>query len=255
MKKKKRETNKRKKRRRKKPALEAAGCCGQALRGLRVAASLGSTKSDSSPRCAGGAGRGGQNLENKTEGSGGRGQEPSGGCRAQGSARRWGSAGKDSTGLRMVPPGGWHAAMGRRGGCAGAPGLCFELVLVLSIILCPDISVACVPRFPLQVMEPMPPCPRAHARVERRKLLLPLRPHPGQSRAGGEAQSKLGTTSTVLGTKQWLYHGHWESWEGSFFFKQKGLGGLFFLFFCVGLLFPLLTKNVNETETVPRKRI
>lgn len=62
----------------------------------------------------------------------------------------------------------------------------------------------------------------------------------------------------MLGTKQWLYHDHWESWEGSFFFKQKGLGGLFFLFlffFFVGLLFPLLTKNVNETKTVPRKRI
>lgn len=120
-KKKKKKRNKQKEeKKKKKPALEAVGCCGQALRGLRVAASLGSTKSDSSPRCAGGAGCGGQNLENKTEGSGGRGREPSGGCRAQGSARRWGSAGKDSTGLRMVLPGGWHAAMGRRGGlCRG----------------------------------------------------------------------------------------------------------------------------------------
>lgn len=38
-----------------------------------------------------------------------------------------------------------------------------------------------------------------------------------------------------------------KAWGGCFFF--------FFFFFFVGLLFPLLTKNVNETKTVPRKRI
>lgn len=138
-KKKKKKEKQKKEKKKKKAALEAAGCCGQALRGLRVAASLSSTKSASSPRCTGGAGRGGQDLKNKTKGSGGRGQEPSGGCRAQGSAGRWGSGQKDSTGLRTVLPGGWHAATGRGRGCSGASGLHFELVPVLSIILCPQV--------------------------------------------------------------------------------------------------------------------
>lgn len=205
----------------KKAALEAAGCCGQALQHLSAA------RRALPPRRALGAGHGGQDLESKTEGSGGRGQEPGGGCRAQGwystprpgltrfyqaekggrsirtfclskrcirqvgalrtkavgncfaqnilrnsgselrpsiqtcthqlagrgwgGQREWGefmlergrgnvsqqhAAGK-GTGVRTVLPGGWHAAMGRGGGCAGASGLHFKLVPILIIILCP----------------------------------------------------------------------------------------------------------------------
>lgn len=43
--------------------------------------------------------------------------------------------------------------------------------------------------------------------------------------------------------------------RGVAFCKEKGWGGLGFCFcFAVGLLFPSLTKNVSETQAVPRKR-
>lgn len=82
---------------------------------------------------------------------------------------------------------------------------------------------------------PVPPCPRARARKQ------PL-PVPGQLGAGWEQHEPCWEQSSacvgVTGRELLL--------------QAERLGGCFFLFvLLVGLLFPLLTKNV---ETVPRKR-
>lgn len=75
---------------------------------------------------------------------------------------------------------------------------------------------------------------------------LPLRPHPAEQRGASWEQS----SGCVLGTGR--------AGKGVSFLKRKAWGGCFFLFYFfflwVWVFFSVLTKNVNETRTVPRKR-
>lgn len=104
----------------------------------------------------------------------------------------------------------------------------------------------CSPPANTPLARPMPPCPRAHATAERTQP-LPLRPHPGHSQDGGEAWSKLGTTSTTLGTKQWLYHGHWRAGRGVSFLSRRAWGGCFFYFFFFGgFAFSLVNQKCQQ---------
>jgi len=239
-------------------------------------------------------------LENKPEGSGGRGQQPSRGCRAQGRAHRMGSAQEDSTGLRRVLPGGWHAAMGRGGGCAGASALHLEPVPVLSITLCPQIRYfrCCEP---LQMLQ-LPTSTSTSPSLQPAKLQGTETQHSHQARQPWPPQRSLTEmpsaskhpSCTTDATVSWSscnsredtapsrpaprlaeplrasWEEHQPRWEqssvcimvtgragrGVSFLSRKAWRGWFFFFlfvFLVGLLFPFLTKNVNETKTIPRK--